>query len=70
LAEGIAVQLFELPLYEDDPDDEGNAVPRWVEHPQMGSKMDVAAMKVELLAACQSYLRTTINAPLIVWCSP
>lgn len=48
LAEAIAVQLFELPLYEDDPDDEGNPVPRWVEHPQLASKMDVAAMKVKI----------------------
>ncbi len=48
LAEGIAVQLFELPLYEDDLDDKGNPVPRWAEHPQLGSKMDVATMKVKI----------------------
>lgn len=34
------------------------------------SRSKASPQQLDLLAACQSYLRTTINAPLIVWCSP
>jgi hypothetical protein len=34
------------------------------------SRAGVSPQQLDLLAACQSYLRTTINAPLMVWCSP
>jgi hypothetical protein len=33
------------------------------------SRARVSPQQLDLLAACQSYLRTTINAPLTVWCS-
>jgi hypothetical protein len=48
LADGINIQLFELPLYEDQLADDGQPVPRWLEHPVMGSTMDVAAMAVKI----------------------
>jgi hypothetical protein len=40
--------LFRLPLYEEEPDEDGNPIPRWAEHPEMGSKMDVGALKVKI----------------------
>ena len=45
---GIGIQLFELPLYQDDADEQGDTVPRWLEHPEFGSAMDVAALKVRV----------------------
>lgn len=34
------------------------------------SQAKASSQQLDLLAACQSYLRTTINAPLTIWCSP
>lgn len=34
------------------------------------SRARASTQQLDLLAACQSYLHTTINAPLTVWCSP
>jgi hypothetical protein len=45
---GVGIQLFELPLYEDESDEHGNPVPRWLEHPEFGTAMDVAALRFKV----------------------
>jgi hypothetical protein len=65
LADGITIQLFELPLYEDQPDDDGHPVPRWLEHPVMGSTMDVAAISPPNLNSFTAQPMTSSCCPAV-----
>lgn len=47
IIEPLVINLFQLPLFE-DPDEDGERAPRWLEHPTFGSKIDVAALKVKI----------------------
>ncbi|GLE55938.1 hypothetical protein BKG69_06480 [Mycobacteroides chelonae] len=48
IAEAIRMRVYQYELFQDPADDESDPFPRWLEHPQLGPKFDVAALRVSI----------------------
>jgi hypothetical protein len=48
LTEGLTIRLYQIALFRTPADDDADPEPLWLEHPRLGSQMDVVALPVRI----------------------
>lgn len=48
LTQGLEIRLYQIALLQSSGDDDGVSMPKWLEHPTLGSRMDVVALPLQI----------------------